>query len=152
MIAGRFFHHDELIHSVTADRLGIDNTPTDDAEVALQRLVDEVLDPLRELLGVPIRITSGYRSLNLNRAVKSRDSSQHVATTARGAAADGKCSLSSAEVRRRIYESSLPVSQCIAYHPSRGGHFHVSYSGHEDPPRRDFRDAPEGGGYPPWAP
>lgn len=150
MIAGRFFHHDELIHSATADRLGIDNTPTDDAEVALQRLVDEVLDPLRELLGVPIRITSGYRSLNLNRAVKSRDSSQHVATTARGAAADFKVrGLSSEDVVRRLAASDIVFDQAIWYHASRGGHCHVAAAPRS---RRDLRYAPEGGGYPPWAP
>lgn len=41
----------ELTKSSTADKLGIDNTPTTEASVALSNLVTHVLDPLREMYG-----------------------------------------------------------------------------------------------------
>lgn len=52
----------ELTKSATANRLKIDNTPTDSVIKNLNDLVDNVLDPLRKAYGKPIVVTSGYRS------------------------------------------------------------------------------------------
>lgn len=67
----------ELSHSDTALAKGIDNFPTAEAISNLTKLVDNVLDPLREKYGKPIRISSGYRSAILNRSVNGATSSQH---------------------------------------------------------------------------
>lgn len=67
----------ELSHSDTALAKGIDNFPTADAISNLTKLVDNVLDPLREKYGKPIRVSSGYRSAILNRSVNGATSSQH---------------------------------------------------------------------------
>ena len=56
----------ELSHSDTALAKGIDNFPTAEAISNLTKLVDNVLDPLREKYGKPIRVSSGYRSAILN--------------------------------------------------------------------------------------
>ena len=67
----------ELAHSDTALAKGIDNFPTAEAISNLTKLVDNVLDPLREKYGKPIRVSSGYRSAILNRSVNGATSSQH---------------------------------------------------------------------------
>jgi zinc D-Ala-D-Ala carboxypeptidase len=59
-------------------RLGIDNVPTDEEILNnIRRLCINVLQPLRNKFG-RIRITSGYRCLELNRSIGSGDSSNHV--------------------------------------------------------------------------
>jgi zinc D-Ala-D-Ala carboxypeptidase len=68
----------EMEKSGTADRLGIDNRVMDDLVLAnLVILCGKVLEPIRDQFG-PIRPSSGYRCLELNRALKSSDKSQHV--------------------------------------------------------------------------
>ena len=58
----------EITRSNTAKRLGIDNEPTKKDLENIQRLITNILQPLRNHLG-PIRISSGYRSKELNRAI-----------------------------------------------------------------------------------
>ena len=74
---GKYFTLEEMTASPTARRLGIDNTPTPDAVIALHNLVKEVLDPLREAWGAPIVVTSGYRCPKLNSCVGGVRMSQH---------------------------------------------------------------------------
>ncbi len=73
----------EMTASTTAQRQGLDNTPTPEA---LQRLTltAEMLERVRAHLGVPIVVTSGYRSRAVNAAVGGVTSSDHAI----GAAAD----------------------------------------------------------------
>ena len=66
----------EITRSNTAKRLGIDNEPTKKDLENLQRIVTNLLQPLRNHLG-PIRISSGYRSKELNRAIGGSTKSQH---------------------------------------------------------------------------
>lgn len=69
----------ELVKSSTADRLGIDNWPTDQVVIdTLKITVNAVLQPVRDHYGIPITPNSGYRCLTLNRKLKSKDTSQHV--------------------------------------------------------------------------
>lgn len=67
----------ELTASETAKKNGIENNPSDSEIEALRQLVLNVLQPIRNHFGV-IKVTSGYRSLELNRALKSVDTSQHI--------------------------------------------------------------------------
>lgn len=61
----------ELIRSQTAIRNGINNTPDDRTIQELRRLCATVLEPVRELLDVPLQISSGYRCPRLNALVGS---------------------------------------------------------------------------------
>ena len=72
------FTLEELISSNTARAKKIDNTPSEAAKQKLQKLATEVLQPIRDSWGLPIRITSGYRSPKLNAAIKGSKTSQHV--------------------------------------------------------------------------
>jgi hypothetical protein len=68
----------EMVHSTTAIRNNIDNTPKDIVIIRnLAHLCQKVLEPLRDHMGCPIKISSGYRSPELNRLVKGSKSSQH---------------------------------------------------------------------------
>ena len=78
------FTLNELIHSSTADRYDIDNTPSQFEYNNLVKLCKEVLQPVREKWKKPIIVTSGYRSPALNVKVKGSGTSQHC----RGEAAD----------------------------------------------------------------
>jgi len=66
----------EITHSNTAKRLGIKNEPTKIHLDGLQILVRNLLQPLRDAIG-PIRISSGYRNPELNRAIGGSLKSQH---------------------------------------------------------------------------
>lgn len=74
----------ELCKSETARVRRIENNPDAGQKAALEALVNNVLDPLRELYGRPIIVSSGFRSKDLNRAVGGAPTSQHM----RGEAAD----------------------------------------------------------------
>jgi hypothetical protein len=66
----------ELTASDTAARLGIDNTPPPDVLETLRHTCAG-LEAVRVLLGVPLHISSGYRSPALNKQVGGQANSQH---------------------------------------------------------------------------
>ena len=72
----KYFTLEELTKSETALSYGIDNTPPERFVPNLHRLMD-YLDRVREAYGKPIRVSSGYRCRDLNRAVGGADDSQH---------------------------------------------------------------------------
>ena len=78
------FTLEELTASATATAKGIRNNPGQTDIINLCALVHCVLQPLREAMGHPIKIGSGFRSLALNQAVGGVSNSQHM----RGEAAD----------------------------------------------------------------
>ena len=67
----------ELTASNTALRLNMDNTPTKEGIIKLRLLATNLLQPIRDCLSAPIRITSGYRSPALSQAIGSSANSQH---------------------------------------------------------------------------
>ena len=83
----KYFKLCEFINSPTADRLHIDNLPSFEIVDNLNMLA-YYLDGIREKLGEPICISSGYRCSDLNKAVGGVANSQHLY----GLAADLICS------------------------------------------------------------
>ena len=77
------FTLEELVYSDTARKYNIDNTPTQQVITNLTNLCKYVLQPLRDYLGKPIKVTSGYRSPKVNAFVggavdsQGRPKSQH---------------------------------------------------------------------------
>ena len=74
----------ELTKSQTAERKGIDNTPSPTHQENLKSLCVNVLQPVRDHFSRVVSISSGYRSEELCLAIGSKTTSQH----ARGEAAD----------------------------------------------------------------
>lgn len=68
----------ELTRSQTATRLGIKNTAPAFVIENLKSVAENVFEPIREHFNVPIRISSGYRSKELNKAIKGSKNSQHM--------------------------------------------------------------------------
>ena len=78
-----YFSFSELTASTTAKRLGLNNIPDGAALYQLTKLA-EMLERVRSKLGVPVTVTSAYRSPAVNKAVGGRTSSDHC----KGMAAD----------------------------------------------------------------
>lgn len=121
------FTLEELTKSQTALIWGIDNTPSEEEIERLQLLVDNVLQPVRDHFGRPVTINSGFRCLELNRALKSKDTSQHR----RGEAGDIEVpGISNIELARWIADN-LEFDQLILEFYSEddpsAGWVHVSY-------------------------
>ena len=76
------FKLSEFFASSTASKNGIKNEPHIDERATIERninsLVDNVLDPIRDIVRKPIIITSGYRSPQLNKIIGGADNSQHM--------------------------------------------------------------------------
>lgn len=102
----------EFVHSTTALKQGIDNTPPKSAMDNLTALAVEVLQPLRNTLGKALIINSGYRSPELNKAVGGVPTSQHL----KGQAADIRSNyFKPIEIARTIKDLRLPFDQVIVY-------------------------------------
>ena len=67
----------EAIHSNTAKRKGIENIPNENQIAAMMTIAEMIFQPLRSYVGGPIKITSFFRSPELNQAIGGSKSSQH---------------------------------------------------------------------------
>jgi uncharacterized protein YcbK (DUF882 family) len=108
------FTLEELYRSATATSKKIDNTPNSEITAKLTKLAKEILQPIRDELGKPIRVTSGYRSPKLNTAVGGSKTSQHM----KGEAADlqligGKNAELFNVIKNMINSGKLKVGQLI---------------------------------------
>jgi hypothetical protein len=84
MNLSKSFTLNELTKSQEATRLGIDNTPNEEHILNLKLLCENVLQPIRDFYGMPLSVSSGYRSAALCEAIGSSSKSQHT----KGQAAD----------------------------------------------------------------
>ena len=78
------FSLNELTKSHTAERKGIDNTPSTEHQENLKSLCEKILQPIRDHFGQVVSVSSGYRSPELCVAIGSSTKSQHAS----GCAAD----------------------------------------------------------------
>ena len=78
------FTLEEMVKSQTALRKGLDNNPDADQLEAMVDLCEYVLEPIRKHWNRPVIVSSGFRALAVNKAIGSKDTSQH----AKGEAAD----------------------------------------------------------------
>ena len=109
----KYFTIGEMVTSATADRKGINNRCTREQMENLVKLIEHVLDPLREAYGKPIRVTSGYRSEELNKSVGGSPTSDHRL----GRAADIVGTPATKEENERLFglviSLGLPFDQLI---------------------------------------
>jgi hypothetical protein len=120
------FTLDELTASATAKQLHIINAPGVDEVCNLCALVHNVLQPLRDAMGESIKIGSGYRCPQLNKAVGGVANSQHI----KGEAAD-LCIDGDMQKGKRWFEwikQHCQFDQLIMEHNAKGTYWvHVSY-------------------------
>lgn len=124
---GKYFTIEELCRSDKAKELGISNLPSTENVVYMRRLIEAVLDPLREEWGEPIHVNSGFRNLALNKALGGSRNSHHLCKN--GYAAADIDTYSTAK-NKRLFELikslDLPVCQCID--ECQYAWIHVSYN------------------------
>lgn len=121
----------EMCKSATGLRLGIANDPTPDVIANLTQLCVNVLEPIRAHYGRPVRVFSGYRCPDLNKAVHGARGSQHMT----GEAADIEIpGIANAELAHWIAAGNVPFDQVILEFYERGvpdsGWVHVSFRPH----------------------
>lgn len=109
----KHFTMGEMMRSDTADRRGIDNRCSKEDAERLKKLIENVLDPLREAYGKPIKVNSGYRCPELNKAVGGSKTSDHM----KGCAADIVGTPNTKSENKRLFELvkslDLPFDQLI---------------------------------------
>ena len=138
MNLSRNFTLSELIKSDTAIRRGINNNPNAEQIEKLKALCENILQPVRDHFG-RVKVTSGFRSVELCEAIGSSARSQH----AKAEAADFECvGVDNAELADWIHRE-LPYDQLILefYTPGEpnSGWIHCSYT--EGMPRKQFLHA-----------
>lgn len=123
----KYFSYDEFVASVTAKEHGIDNSiPNITVKTNINCLVREILDPLRELVGMPIYVTSGYRCKELNRLVKGEKYSQHLTGEAADITTNDKygnmvmviellCGHTSGEIWPELNEIDLQLAETVEF-------------------------------------
>lgn len=103
----------ELTRSARAEKLGIPNTPTPEHESNLAALAWSILQPLRDAMGGPIKVTSGYRSPTLNaKTPGSSVTSQHSRGQAADLVAAPNATFTTADLFHHI-RKHLPFDQLI---------------------------------------
>lgn len=122
------FNLTEMTRSEAASRGGFDNTPPPDAIESLKALCVNVLQPLRDAMGKPMRVNSAFRGEKANKAVGGSSSSQHCKGEAADIEFDG---FDNKKLAEKIVEMKLPFDQIILefYKPGdpNSGWVHVSH-------------------------
>lgn len=95
---------------LTVTNSGRDNTPGPAETAALRKLAENILEPLRASVGVPVNVTSAYRSPAVNRAVGGSRTSQHLLGEAADIVVAG---MAPRDVCQRIIDMGLPFDQLI---------------------------------------
>ena len=123
----RNFTLSELIKSDTAIRRDINNNPNAEQVEKLKALCENILQPVRDHFG-RVKITSGFRSVDLCLAIGSSANSQH----AKAEAADFECpGVDNAELADWIYKNLEPDQLILEFYTPgepNSGWVHCSYS------------------------
>lgn len=136
------FNLAEFTRSQTAARQGRPIVVDEGSPVfnQIRYLCNEVLEPIRELLGCPVQISSGFRPDWLNRLVGGSPNSQHLHGLAADIVVPGYTPM---EVCRLIRDSKVPFDQLILEFDEWT---HVSAAVPGKRPRREMLTARSEGG------
>ena len=126
----------EAVKSITAERLGIDNTPNDQEINNLKSIAENIFQPIRDHFGVPVGISSGFRCKKLNAAIGGSKTSQHMSGSALDIDADMYGKITNKQVFDYIREN-LDFDQLIWEfgNDENPSWVHVSYQ-HNDENRK----------------
>ena len=119
----------EVTRSESAKRNQISNMPTPEHIENFKLLAEKIFEPIREHFGVPIHISSGYRSKELNAKIGGSSSSQHCKGQAIDIDMDGSTNGVTNKMVFDYIKDNLPYDQVIAEFPENGNiaWVHVSY-------------------------
>ena len=120
------FYLEEFTNSNYAARHGIKNIPSPQIQQNLQVLAN-ALEQVRALLGTPVKISSGYRNMELNRAIGGSSNSAHMLGYA--ADFDSNSYGTPKQIVKAIKDSGIEYDQLIC----EGGWVHISF----DPKQRN---------------
>ena len=116
------FSFSELLYSTTAEQYRIKNIPDLEEADNLLELIVYCLQPIRDKLGKPMIITSGYRCEELNNKIGGVKNSQHT----KGQAVDFKVKgMTAKEVINFIVDNDFEFDQLINEHDMW---VHISYA------------------------
>lgn len=115
--------------SQTAERKGIDNTPNEKVLAKMRIVGKKVFDKMREHFGVPVGVSSFYRSPKLNKAIGGAKNSQHV----KGEAIDIDADMFGGVTNKQIFDyirKNLDFDQLISEFGTEQNPawIHVSYT------------------------
>lgn len=121
----------EFTASETATRNGIDNSlppELEPAAIETARMLERIRDHLKHLSSreVPIQVTSGYRCLELNRAIGSKDTSDHIQACAADFLAPSFGGVVKVAEALASQVGFLGIGQLILEYPDANGWVHVS--------------------------
>lgn len=117
------FTINELTYSVTAQANNIDNRPSVEIIANLKALCENILQPLRNHLGCPVIITSGYRCKDLNKKIGGAQNSQHI----KGQAVDFVVPQKDLKTVFDYIKTTLPYDQLLLESGKNGKWIHISY-------------------------
>jgi len=118
----------EATRSVTALRLGIDNTPNEYQLQNMEIIAKNVFEPLRKAVGGAIKINSFFRCEDLNKAIGGSSRSQHC--QGRAIDVDDNYGHMSNNDMYKYIKENLDFDQLIFEFPDENGNaswIHVSY-------------------------
>ena len=128
MNLSKSFTLNELTKSQEALRLGIANIPNEEQILNLKILCEKILQPIRDFYGMPVSVSSGFRSPELCKAIGSSSTSQHT----RGEAADFEIFSIANKALAEFIVANLDYDQCILEfwneNEPNSGWVHCSYS------------------------
>lgn len=119
----------EATKSAIAVRLGLPNEPAREAIEKMQKTAAAIFEPLRAHFGVPISVTSFFRSKAVNKATGGARNSQHMTGEAMDLDADVFGGMRNSELFTFILHN-LPFDQLIWEHGNQEepAWVHVSFS------------------------
>ena len=123
MQISKYVSYDEATKSQTAIRHGIKNEPNEQELEFMKIVAQKCFDPIREFYGKPLRVSSFFRCLELNKKVGGSKTSQHV----KGQAID--IDAGSKKENKKIFEfakSKLEFDQLINEYDYSW--IHISYN------------------------
>jgi zinc D-Ala-D-Ala carboxypeptidase len=135
------FSLDEMLISGAAYRYKYHEqfTPSENVIQNLKELCESILQPLRDDLGVPIHVSSGYRCKRVNDKIGGVKSSQHV----KGQAADIQVSgISTIDVCKKVLDLGIDFDQMIEEY---GSWVHISFNARNN--RKQVLQKAKGTGY-----
>ena len=117
----------EFIKSDTATRKGLDNTPSPEVVANLQKLVDNIVQPLRTSYDKVVTINSGYRSPEVNASVGGSKTSDHCKGMAADIEIEGESNFDLAQHIVDTYKFTQVILEFYTQGVPDSGWVHVSY-------------------------